>query len=111
MKLSPVHIAAMMIPLTANPAPAHDWYSGLQTPGGVSCCNGGDCRPLGQRLPAPNGQRNQNQGQWVHVDPKIILPLASPDGLTHACFSRYWWIDPPSKTFINLRCVILGGMA
>jgi hypothetical protein len=51
------------------------------------------------------------EDQWVRVDPGTILPLSSPDGPTHACFSRYRWIDPPSKTFINLRRVILGGMA
>ena len=110
-ELNPVHVAATIISLTANPAPAHDWYSGLRTPSGVACCNDGDCQRVGHRYSAADGHEIQIDNHWVRVDPKIILPLSSPDGLTHACFSRYWWIDPPSKTFINLRCVILGGMA
>ena len=111
MRLNPVHIAMLVVPLSAGPAAAHDWYSGLQTPSGVSCCNDGDCQRVGHRYSAETGHEIEIEDQWVRVDPGTILPLSSPDGLTHACFSRYRWIDPPSKTFINLRCVILGGMA
>jgi hypothetical protein len=111
MKLNPVHISLLIIPFIASPAAAHDWYSGLQTPSGVSCCNDGDCQRVGHRYSAETGHEIEIDDLWVRVDPGTILPLSSPDGLTHACFSRYRWIDPPSKTFINLRCVILGGMA
>jgi hypothetical protein len=111
MKLNPVHAAALMVLLTANPAPAHDWYTGLQSPSGIACCNNGDCQRVGHRYSVEDGHEIQIDDQWVRVNPGTILPQSSPDGLTHACFSRYWWIDPPSKTFINLRCVILGGMA
>ena len=82
MKLNPVHVAAMIISLTANPAPAHDWYSGLQTPSGVACCNDGDCQRVGHRYSAADGHEIQIDDHWVRVDPKIILPLSSPDGLT-----------------------------
>jgi hypothetical protein len=111
MKLNPVHISLLIFPFAAGPATAHDWYSGLQTPSGVSCCNDGDCQRVGHRYSPENGHEVEIGDQWVRVDPRTILPLSSPDGLTHACFSQYRWIDPPSKTFINLRCVILGGMA
>ena len=47
MRLDPVHISLLIIPFIASPAAAHDWYSGLQTPSGVSCCNDGDCQRVG----------------------------------------------------------------
>jgi hypothetical protein len=114
MRLTPAYAAAtaaLVILLTAKPASAHDWYTGLKTPDGASCCNEGDCQRVGHRYTPEAGHEIQIDDRWVHVDPRIILPLSSPDGLTHACFSRYWWTDPPSKVFLNLRCVILGGMA
>jgi hypothetical protein len=105
-------LAALLTATSAfAPAPAlgHDWYTGLKTPNGVSCCNQGDCRPVGHRYSPEGGHEVDLEGLWVHVDPQVILPIASPDGQTHACFSRYWWTDPPTKIYVNLRCVILGG--
>jgi hypothetical protein len=111
MRLSPFHAAALMTILSTGSVSAHDWYSDLKGPEGQSCCNQGDCHHVGHRYSPAGGHEIQINDQWVRVDPKIILPQASPDGLTHACFSQYWWIDPPTKVFLTVRCVILGGMA
>jgi hypothetical protein len=104
-------LVVLVIGLNAGPAPAHDWYTGLTTPTGQSCCHQGDCQPVGHRYTPGRGHEIEIEGSWVRVDPKTILPTASPDGLTHACFSRYWWVDPPSKVYLSVRCVILGGIS
>jgi len=111
MSPKPALLSAVLV-LGFSPAiQAHDIYLDLVDRSGQKCCNDGDCRRVGHRYSAGTGHEIEIEDQWVRVDPEKILPLSSPDGLTHACFSRYRWIDPPSKTFINLRCVILGGMA
>lgn len=104
-------LVLLAVLLTAQSAQAHDWYSGLQSPRGISCCNQGDCQRVGHRYSPQSGHEIQIDGRWVQIDPGSILPFSSPDGMTHACFSRYWWTDPPSQVYLNVRCVILGGMA
>jgi hypothetical protein len=48
----------------------------------------------------------------VPVDPRVILPQSSPDGLAHACYMPVWSGAPFGfKADFTLRCVILGGMS
>ena len=58
----------------------HDWYKGLQTPNGYSCCNaqvdgnGGDCRPV-QARPRDDGSWEAFfGGRWQSVPAERILP-------------------------------------
>src|SRR3712207_748217 len=111
MEPNAVYATMLVVLLAAMPARAHDWYTGLETPDGVSCCNQHDCQPVGHKYTPQGGHEIQIADLWVPVHPKIILPVASPDGRTHACFSRYWWINPPTKIYLEVRCVILGGMS
>ena len=37
------------------PASAHEWYTGLRSPDGMSCCNERDCRPLAYRIKPAHG--------------------------------------------------------
>lgn len=78
MRLNPVHISLLIIPFVASPAMAHDWYSGLQTPSGVSCCNDGDCQRVGHRYSAETGHEVEIEDQWVRVDPGLSSPCRRP---------------------------------
>ena len=58
----------------------HDWYRGLQTPQGYSCCNAdrpgrpGDCRPV-QARPRDDGSWEAFfGGRWQSVPGERILP-------------------------------------
>lgn len=101
------------------PASAHEWYSGLKSPGGRSCCSGNDC----DALPASTHVRMTDSGFDVTIVPgthKMVTeqrfgrePLVfhynghvtnpSPDGQIHACI---WHSDLSSK---NITCLMLGG--
>lgn len=111
MRLNAFGAAALMVVLDVGSASAHEWYSGLKSPEGRSCCDQSDCRRVGHRYSPAHGHEIEISGRWVRVDPKIILPQSSPDGFTHACYTQYWWIDPPTRVYLTLRCVILGGMS
>ena len=94
----------------------HAWYRGLKSPEGEGCCNEQDCHPVASRY---TGAGPEGGGaleililnRWVKVPKDRILPLSSPDGGVHACYS-----DPaPFMTEINpglvIRCVIVGGLS
>jgi hypothetical protein len=93
----------------------HTWYRGLRSPEGEGCCNEGDCHPVGSRYTRaePEGAWVLEiliHNRWVKVPKDRILPLSSPDGSVHACYS-----DPaPFMTETNpgliIRCVIVGGL-
>lgn len=57
----------------------HDWYRGLQTPHGYSCCNarvdgkGGDCRPVQARPRDDGSWEAYFGGRWQTVPPERIL--------------------------------------
>jgi hypothetical protein len=101
----------MGILVSISPAVAHDWYKGLTSRNGLSCCNDRDCQRVGHRYTPGNGHEVEIEGQWTSVDPHVILPISSPDGQTHACFERSWSSLFGSQSSIRfiLRCVILGG--
>ena len=94
----------------------HTWYRGLKSPEGEGCCNERDCHPVAFRYEAAGPQgawvlEILIRNRWVKVPKDRILPLSSPDGGVHACYS-----DPaPFMTEINpglvIRCVIVGGLS
>jgi hypothetical protein len=94
----------------------HHWYRGLKSPEGEGCCNERDCHPVASRYAAegPEGAWVLEiliRNRWVKVPEDRILPVSSPDGGVHACYS-----DPaPFMTEINpgliIRCVIVGGLS
>jgi hypothetical protein len=93
----------------------HRWYQGLRSPEGEGCCNARDCHPVVSRYSweGPQGGWVLEiliRNRWVKVPEDRILPLSSPDGGVHACYS-----DPaPYMTEVNpgliIRCVIVGGL-
>ena len=89
------------------PASAHDWYTGLTSPTGETCCNGRDCQAVDERYD-PQTQRHEIgiEGVWVPVDPAKLLSVPSPDGFPHACFERVW-IGRQMTPIV--RCIILPG--
>lgn len=90
-----------------EPARAHDWYTGLVSPAGESCCTDRDCQPVDHRYAPRSGRLEVAiEGTWVAVDPRAILPVASPDNSAHACFWRWWMVR---KMTPMIRCVILPG--
>lgn len=97
--------------LSTSPAMAHDWYKGLTTLNGLSCCNDRDCQPVGHRYTIEGGHEVEIEGYWASVKSSVILPLSSPDGQTHACFERSWSSLYGSQSAIPyiVRCVILSG--
>jgi hypothetical protein len=112
MKFTAVDALALTLILNAGPLAAHEWYSGLKNPLGLSCCNDRDCHPVEHRYSPGNGHEVEVQGEWVPVNPRIILPQSSPDGLVHACYLPVVSTLPFGfKTDLTLRCVILGGMS
>jgi hypothetical protein len=87
------------------PARSHDWYTGLRSPSGVTCCNERDCRPVAYRVNRVTGREEiQANGAWYPVEYDKVLPFSSPDGGYHAC-----WAYPVGRPVF--RCIILPGMA
>jgi hypothetical protein len=98
--------ASLLGVLTALPAArAHDWYRGLLSRRGDSCCDERDCRPVPYRPNAQTGREEiKANGRWWPVDYDVVLGVPTPDGGAHAC-----WNKPRGRP--NFRCVILPGMA
>lgn len=93
--------------VVASPAAGHDWYVGLVSPAGERCCSDRDCQPVDHRYDARTGALEVAVEEvWVQVDPRAVLPTASPDGDAHACFWRWWMVR---KMTPMIRCVILPG--
>jgi hypothetical protein len=70
----------------------HLWYRGLKSPEGQGCCNERDCHPVASRYTAegPEGGWVLEiliRNRWVKVPQDRILPVSSPDGGVHACYS------------------------
>ena len=96
--------------LSTGFAAAHEWYQDLKAPNGQLCCNDHDCQPVGHRYTPENGHEVEIRGHWTPVKPSMILPIASPDGQSHACF-EWHWSSFGSQTTLRfiIRCIILGG--
>jgi hypothetical protein len=102
-----VILIAMTVALAAFsvPARAHEWYTGLRSPDGMSCCNQRDCRPVAYRMNPDTGREEINaNGVWYPVEYDKVLPFSSPDGGSHAC-----WGEAAGRPVF--RCIILPGMA
>ncbi|MGH6897705.1 MAG: hypothetical protein ACREJ5_14370 [Geminicoccaceae bacterium] len=102
-----VVLVAMMVATAASafPAGSHDWYTGLRSPDGMSCCNERDCRPVAYRINRDTGREEiQANGAWYPVEYDKVLPFSSPDGGYHAC-----WGNAAGRP--DFRCIILPGMA
>jgi len=90
---------------SASPAGSHEWYTGLRSPDGMSCCNERDCRPVAYRINPDTGREEiQANGRWYPVEYDKVLPFSSPDGEYHAC-----WGNVAGRP--NFRCIMLPGMA
>jgi hypothetical protein len=106
MHLIVVLIAVIIAPVVLSmPASAHEWYTGLRSPSGVTCCNERDCRPVASRVnPRTKREEIWANGAWYLVEYDKVLPFSSPDGGYHAC-----WAYPVGRPVF--RCIILPGMA
>jgi hypothetical protein len=63
----------------------HEFYQGLKSPEGESCCNEKDCHPVEGRF-VPQGRGFTLEiliKRWVKVPRDRILPQPSPDGGVH----------------------------
>jgi hypothetical protein len=101
-----VLVAMIVAPVSFSvPAGSHDWYTGLRSPDGMSCCNERDCRPVAYRINPDTGREEiKANGAWHHVEYDKVLPFSSPDGGSHAC-----WGEAAGRPVF--RCIILPGMA
>jgi len=95
--------------VAAASADAHDWYEGLRHPGGMACCDSGDCRPVDFCVCAGQRECLLVDGSCVPVPWDRVLPLPAPDGRAHACWPND--SDVPGSTRPVLICVILPGTA
>jgi hypothetical protein len=102
-----VVLITMIVATAASPLPAgsHEWYTGLRSPDGMSCCNERDCRPVAYRINRDTGREEiQANGAWYPVEYDKVLPFSSPDGGYHAC-----WSNAAGRP--DFRCIMLPGMA
>jgi hypothetical protein len=99
-------IAVIVAPAAFSvPASAHEWYTGLRSPDGMSCCNERDCRPVAYRINPDTGREEiKANGAWHPVEYDKVLPFSPPDGAYHACWSN-------AAGSPNFRCIMLPGMA
>jgi hypothetical protein len=106
MRLVIILVAMIVAPAaSALPAGSHEWYTGLRSPDGMSCCNERDCRPVAYRINSDTGREEINaNGAWHPVEYDKVLPFSSPDGDSHAC-----WGEAAGRPVF--RCIILPGMA
>jgi hypothetical protein len=84
----------------------HNWYKGLQSPMGFSCCNAmtseteGDCRPVRAFYDGEQWKALVD-GKWEAVPANVVLPdNLNKDPLhAHACRSRggTWYCFLPGK--------------
>lgn len=94
---------AFAAPPPGGPGPFSDWYRSLETPGGGSCCDEADCRPVAAYrsvrvaddggpvrfayevliTPASHGVPVE---LWVPVPPNRVLARENPTGKPVACY-------------------------
>jgi len=92
----------------------HEFYRGLKSPEGESCCNERDCHPVEGRF-VPQGSAYMLEiligKRWVKVPKDRILRQPSPDGGVHACYSDPAPFMTETAPGLVIRCVIIGGFA
>jgi len=100
----PALVLLLLATAAAAPAAAHDWYTGLKSPAGVSCCNQRDCRSVSMCVLPDRREGLLVEDACRPIPRDKVLGVASPDGAAHACW-----------TYLNglpdLQCVILPGEA
>jgi hypothetical protein len=117
--------AVLMLAISATSAVAqarpghdkfHEFYKGLKSPEGESCCNEKDCHPVDGRF-VPEGTDGRFaleiriKGRWVPVPRDRILPQPSPDGGVHACYSDPAPFMTETEGGLIIRCVVIGGFS
>ena len=92
----------------------HEFYRGLKSPEGESCCNERDCHPVEGRFARQGGGYMLEiliGKRWVKVPKDRILRQPSPDGGVHACYSDPAPFMTETTPGLVIRCVIIGGFA
>jgi hypothetical protein len=71
----------------ASPSAGHDWYTGLKSSAGVSCCGSAECRPAAARYNQRTGlwETEVIKDTWLPVPPGALAQVPSPDGDYHVC--------------------------
>lgn len=90
-------------------AQEHEWYTGLRTREGESCCNGKDCTPAPICIGANGHEGLKLGGVCFPIPWDKVLDLPSPDGNAHVCWENHPDLFSPIRPII--RCVILPGSA
>lgn len=88
-------------------ASGHDWYSELKDPAGASCCGDRDCRPVAFCSCSDGTQCLAIDGQCMPIPWSQVLPMLSPDGRPHACWSTI--AEDQGSTSLAIFCVVLPG--
>lgn len=68
-------------------AEMHDVYKGWNDRRGFSCCDKNDCRPVRADADIEGRWRAWVNGRWAPVPADTVLPIQSPDGRSHICWS------------------------
>ncbi len=101
-------LAALAFVLIPTASGAHDWYSGLTQPGtSISCCDDRDCEKVSYCTTAEGKEGLSMEGFCRPIDWSRVLPMPSPDGEPHACWSR----AGTDRANAFIYCIILGGSA
>jgi hypothetical protein len=113
----PAMSAADAMPQADNGhAKFHQWYRGLKSPEGQSCCNDKDCHPVEGRFVGKGAGGSfvleiRVHGRWYQVPHDRILPQPSPDGGIHACYSDPAPFMTETSAGLIIRCVMIGGFS
>lgn len=78
-------------PPDADPSLA-PWFRDLQQPGGASCCDVSDCRPVDSRTVGDHYEALLEDGRWLAIPTdRVIHPKTNPIGRAVLCKSP--WSD------------------
>jgi hypothetical protein len=82
-----VGLASVFAAGFASPGVGHDWYTGLKSSAGVSCCGSAECRPAAARYNQRTGlwETEVIKDTWLPVPPGALAQVPSPDGAYHVC--------------------------
>jgi hypothetical protein len=111
-----MHASELMAQADNGHAKFHEWYRGLKSPEGESCCNDKDCHPVEaryvqQRTTGAFVLQIRIRSRWVTVPRDRILPQPSPDGGVHACYSDPAPFMTETEGGLIIRCVMIGGFS